>query len=132
MAWVTPYTDWSDGQMFTYNDWNRIAGNINHMYPAANIPTVTQNDFLTKQIWDTAIAALQTLIYVTGLAADVPGEDLTADTMNALESLIQGLYDRIALNLAQAVAVVYSGDDLYAAVSGSYPDVAENYVRGGS
>ena len=132
MAWITPYTDWSDGSMFTYEDWNRIAGNINYLYPAANVPTATHNDFLTKSMWDTALSGLQVLIYVSGLQSEVPSHDMTADNMNAMEDLIQALYDRIALNLAQGVAMVYAGDDIYSAGDGTYTGIAENYARGGT
>lgn len=131
MAWTTPFTGWSEENFFTFEDWNRIAGNINYLYAAANIPTATQNDFLTKAMWTAAINALQTLIYVTGLNADVPGTDMTAETMNTIEDLIQKLYDRIGLNLMQTVATAYSGDNLYVSESGSYPGVAEQYTRGG-
>lgn len=131
MAWVTPYTDWSDGNMFTYEDWNRIAGNINYLYSAANIPTATHNDFLTKAMWTAAINALQTLIYATGLNADVPGSTMNAEAINAIEDLIQQLYDRIGLNLRQTVATAFAGDDIYAANAGQYTDIAENYTRGG-
>lgn len=131
MAWVTPYTDWSEENRFTHEDWNRIAENINYLYSAANIPNVTQNDFLGRTIWAAAIDALQTLIYATGLQAETPGDDMTAETMNALESLIQQLYDRIALNLLQKIAMPYAGDDLFVANDGAYLEVTENYTRGG-
>ena len=131
MAWQTPYTSWSNGNMFTYEDMNRITGNINYLYPAANLPTVTQNDFLTVTLWHSVLGALQTLIFVSGVAADVPGDEMTADTMNDVEDLIQRIADRIELNIAQTVATVYSGDDVRAAESGGYTDVTENYVRGG-
>ena len=32
MAWQTPYTSWSNGNLFTYEDMNRITGNINYLY----------------------------------------------------------------------------------------------------
>ncbi len=132
MAWVTPYTEWSDGSMFTYEDWNRIAGNINYLYPSANVPTVTHNDFLTKAMWDAALSGLQILIYASGLQSEVPSYDMTADNMNTMEDLIQALYDRIALNLAQGVAMIYAGTDIYAASDGTYMGIAENYARGGA
>lgn len=131
MAWQTPYTSWSNGNLFTYEDMNRITGNINYLYPGANLPEVTQNSFLTVSLWHSVLNALQTLIYVSGLSADVPGDEMTADTMNDVEDLIQRLADRIELNLAQTVATVYTGDDVYVAESGGYTDVSENYVRGG-
>lgn len=32
MAWVTPKTDWSDGDYFDISDYNRIIGNVNYLY----------------------------------------------------------------------------------------------------
>lgn len=131
MAWQDPVTTWSNGNRFTYNDMNRIAGNVNFLYPSANLKDdYTQNDFLTTTQWSALTSALQDLIVTTGLSAEIPGEAMTADTINDIESLTQDLYDRIGLNNAQVVANIYTGDDLYAAATGQYTDVAENYTRG--
>ena len=131
MAWQTPYTTWSNGNRFTYDDMNRIAGNVNYLYPAASLKAdYTNNDILTTTQWAALLSALQDLIVTTGLSAEIPGEAMTADTINDIESLTQTLYDRIGLNNAQAVANIYTGDDLYAAATGQYTDVAENYTRG--
>lgn len=129
MAWQTPKTNWSNGNRFTYIDMNRITGNINYLYPGANLPTYTQNDFLTKNGWDALLSALDLLVTTSGLDATVPGDAMTGDTMNEVEGLILDLKERIELNAAQAVANIYAGDDIYTAAAGSYPN-AENYVRG--
>lgn len=132
MAWITPKTDWSNGNRFTFDDMNRIAGNVNFLYPAANLKADwTQNDMLTLSAWNDLLDALQTLIYASGVSASVPGSDMTGDTMNEVEDLIQRINDRIELNLAQAPATIYSGMyHLYAANSGAYVGVAMNYSRG--
>lgn len=130
MAWTTPVTNWSNGNNFTHDDMNRICGNINYLYPAAALPSYTQNDILTTNDWEDMAKALFTLIEVSGITGEVPVSNMTADTINAVEGLIQEIYDRINLNMAQEVATVYAGDDLYAAAMGSYTDIAENYVRG--
>lgn len=125
MAWQTPYTTWSNGNRFTYDDMNRIAGNVNYLYAAADLKDdYTNNDFLSASEWTALQAALQTLIATTGLSAEVPGDAMTADTINEVESLIQDLYDRITLNQAQAVAVVHVGQGYYTA------ETAQNYLRG--
>ncbi len=36
MAWITPKTNWASGEFFTYADYNRITGNIDHLYDAYN------------------------------------------------------------------------------------------------
>lgn len=129
MAWTTPFTNWSNGNRFTYNDMNRITGNINYLYPGASLPIYTQNDFLTRSGWDAVLSALDTLVLATGLDATVPGDAMTGDTMNEVEELIQRLHDRIELNARQYVASIYVGDGIYTAAVGAYPN-AENYVRG--
>lgn len=130
MAWQEPYVEWANGNMFTYEDMNRIVGNINYLYPSAGLSTYTQNDILGVADWAAVLAALSDLIRTSGLSAVVPGDAMTADTMNDVENLLQDLYDRIGLNAAQAPATIYAGDDLYAASTGSYTDIAENYSRG--
>lgn len=131
MAWITPKTNWSN-ELMTYSDMNRIAGNVNFLYPAANLKDdYTQNDYLTVARYAALESALSTLIAVSGYRGTVPAWSDTPETLNALESLIQGLNDRIALNLAQAPATIYAGQyHLYAAASGGYPGVAMNYSRG--
>lgn len=124
MAFTYTYTEWSNGNNFTYTDMNRINENINEMYPAAALPTYTNNDILTTMDWQDMINALQVLLSVSGVGGSLPGSTLTADTINEIESLIQAIYDRINLNNAQEVANIYANDDLYSA------DIAENYVRG--
>lgn len=129
MAWTYTYTDWSNGNNFTHDDMNRITGNINYLYPSAGLPTYTQNDILTTTDWTDVTDALSVLISVSGVGGSVPGDTMTADTMNEVEGLIQQIYDRINLNNAQAVANIYAGDDLYTASVGQY-STCDNYSRG--
>lgn len=131
MAWTYTKTDWSDGNRFTPGDMNRINGNINALYPDADLPeNETQNGFWTVAEFSAIEQALAALIATSGLNASVPGYAGTSDTINEIEDLTQRLHDRIALNLAQAPATIYAGDDLFASQSGQYPDVTENYSRG--
>lgn len=125
MAWITPVTTWSGSDRVTYTDLNRIAGNINYLYPLANLnDTYTQNDFFSVSDFAAWTSALEILVAVSGVNGSVPEWTGTAEGMNEIEGLVQAIGDRIELNLLQAPATVYSGDDLYA--SGA----PENYVRG--
>lgn len=125
MAWITPVTTWSGSDRVTYSDLNRIAGNINYLYPLANCKDdYTQNDFLTLSEFNKWTTALHLLVAVSGVNASVPGWSGTAEGFNELEELIEGINERIELNLRQAPATIYCGDDLYAS------DVPENFVRG--
>ena len=130
MSWQTPFTTWSNGDRFTYEDMNRITGNINVLYPAANLrEDYTQNDILTVSAYESLTDALNTVAQGAGITDTAPGYDGTADTFNQLESMILAVYDRLALNLKQKVANIYTGDGLYSAASGSYPN-CENHTRG--
>lgn len=125
MAWQTPVVTWSSVDRVTYDDLNRIAGNINYLYPLANLKDdYTQNDFFTSAEFAAWTSALEILVAVSGVTSSVPGWDSTPEFFNEIEGLIQALSDRIELNLRQAPATIYAGDDLY--VSGA----PENYVRG--
>lgn len=124
MTWITPVTDWSNGNRFTYEDMNRIAGNINHLSAAGIKDDYTQDDYLTAEAWLSLTTALSNLVAVTGLNRTVAGWEGTAETINSIEGLTQDLYDRIELINAQASATIYAGDNLYVA------QPVENYVRG--
>lgn len=131
MSWITPVIDWSESDRMTTTDINRIAGNLNYLYPAAALKeNYTQNDFITYEEWASIISSLSDLVTVSGLSADVPGFDMDAATFNAVEDLTADLSERIELNTAQAVATAYAGDDLYSAAAGSYTDTTDNYTRG--
>lgn len=130
MAWIEPKTNWSNERM-THADMNRIAGNVNYLYPAASLKDdYTNNDYLTAAQYADLTDALNSLILTSGYTGSVPAWSATPETLNELETLILGLYNRIALNLAQAVSTIYAGDDLYSAASGQYPNIAEDYSRG--
>lgn len=125
MAWQTPVITWSSMDRVTYDDLNRIADNINYLYPLANLTAnYTQNDFFSVSDFAAWTSALEILVAVSGVTADVPDWESTPEFFNELEGLIQQIYDRIELNLLQAPATIYSGDDLYASAE------PENYVRG--
>lgn len=125
MAWITPNTSWSAIDRVTYADLNRIADNINYLYPLANLSaSYTQNDFFSDTDFTAWTTALNTLVAVCGVTADVPDFESTPEFFNELEGLIQQLYDRIELNLLQAPATIYAGDDLYTSIP------TENYIRG--
>ena len=125
MSWITPNTSWSAIDRVTYADLNRIADNINYLYPLANLSaSYTQNDFFSDTDFTSWTTALNTLVAVSGVTADVPDFESTPEFFNELEGLIQQLYDRIELNLLQAPATIYAGDDLFTSTP------TENYIRG--
>lgn len=128
MAWVTPKTDWADTDYFTYADINRIDGNLNVLYPSADLKTDFDNDdIITVTQWQAVLDTLDTIIETTGYSIDAedtsPSMTAAAYNFNIVESLTQSLSDWIDLLNRQASARIYSGDDLY---SSARP---ENYSR---
>lgn len=133
MAWVTPKINWSDSDLCTHEDANRIAGNINFLAPGMNLKAnYTQGDFWTEAQIKAILSALSKLIVAVGLD-DEPilfQTAITADLLNEIEQQTLDLYNKLGLNAEQHVADIYAGDDLYTSHFGQYTDVAENYVRG--
>ena len=128
MAWVTPKTDWADTDYFTYADINRIDGNLNVLYPSADLKTDFDNDdIITVTQCQAVLDTLDTIIETTGYSIDAedtpPSMTAAAYNFNIIESLTQSLSDWIDLLNRQASARIYSGDDLYSSA------LPENYSR---
>ena len=128
MAWTTPKTDWAETDFFTYVDANRITGNLNHIYPSADLKDDYDNEeVITVSEWTAVLDALDAIIEETGYTIDAealaPSMIAAAYNFNIVESLTQSLSDWIDLLNRQASARIYSGDDLY---SSARP---ENYSR---
>jgi hypothetical protein len=116
MKWNEPKTDWTSSDRVTPSDMNRICGNLNVLLPTGNLKEdFTFNDFVTVSQWQSILTALNQLSAVTGLNAPLPGSDMTAETFNQVEGLIQMFKDRIEVLLNQTKASSYSGDSIYAA-----------------
>lgn len=132
MAWIQPKTDWVQSDHVTYEDLNRIFGNVNILAGSAMKEDFTKNDFLTAQQWDQLISCLRSLELATRVVAvvssvtsvTVPGRDMTAQTFNDAETLTLALRERIAYMFRQKAAIGYAGDPIYAST------VPDNYTRG--
>jgi hypothetical protein len=116
MTWKEPKTDWTASDRVTPSDMNRICGNLNVLLPTGNLKEdFSLNDFVTIADWNQILTTLNQLSAVTGLTAPLPGSDMTAETFNQVEGLIQQFKDRIGVLLNQTKASSYSGDLIYAA-----------------
>lgn len=125
MAWIEPKTDWTDADHVTYQDMNRIMGNINYLLPSADLKDdYTQNDFVKAAEWAALLSAMSILAQSMLLSLQVPGNEMTSSTFNDVESITALLKERQDLIFAQEVATIYAGDGWRSA------EPAENYVRG--
>lgn len=122
MAWNGVKKDWSNSDIVSSDDLNRINANIRYLYPLANLKVnYTKNDFLTLQEWNAMLAALSSLKAAERITTPLPANSMVPATFNSLESLVEELYERQILLTKQHKADVYPQDLLYA---------GENYVRG--
>lgn len=125
MTWITPKTDWSPNDNVTYEDMNRISGNINYLYQQTIIRAdYTENDIVTLSEWKAIIDAVLNLAKGLGVINTVPDMDITADNFNDVEELTLATKEMIELIFKQTSANIYAGDDLYIS------DSPENYTRG--
>lgn len=114
MAWITPKTDWSEIDRCTYDDMNRIAGNLNELGGTSLKADYTQDDVPTKAEWTLIVTAVNNLVESEGYhTEDVPNMSATALNFNVVEGLTQEIYDWIELKQKQHDAAIYSGDAVY-------------------
>ena len=131
MAWIEPITTWGDGDVYTYEDWNRVIIDGDILLPLGNLDSymMTENDFLTVEAWDFVVNALYDRAVDIGLRPTKPGSAMISDNFNALELLLILIKEQEELLERQADSIVYVGDDVYASSMGQYTNVTENYVR---
>jgi hypothetical protein len=116
MTWINPKTDWSGADRVTSSDMNRICGNLNVVYPDGKLKDdYTDNDFVTISQLHQILAALQTMLAVTGLPQPALGNEMTSETFSQVEDLTLQIRNQILYLLDQTKAASYSGDLVYAA-----------------
>ena len=119
MAWIDPVTDRTGGEYMTYEDCNRITGNILYLDSTAILPAdTTENAILTDWI-AVVTTALQSLCLKLGLTYSGVTQLWTYDNIDKIESLCQDCYDRTELLAKQNTLTVYSGE-LYSAQGDYY------------
>lgn len=130
-TWQEPFTSWTPNSRVTYEDMNRIAGNINYLLPSANLyDQYTASDFVTVTDWENICNALIRLITLSNVNEYFSLTwSLTSGVFNRIERITGAIYDALTIYDLQHVADNYAGDDLYASSWGSYGNT-ENYVRG--
>ena len=107
MAWVTPVTDRTSGtDMMTYEDMNRLSGNVSHLYNYAvghgytveggdvDKTSWTQNDIITKSNWDSLLSVLSAVRNAAGLS-DASGGLLYWSDVNTFETYTLETYTHI-------------------------------------
>ena len=70
---------------------------------------------MTISQWHQILAALQTMLAVTGLPQPALGNEMTSETFSQVEDLTLQIRNQILYLLDQTKAAAYSGDLVYAA-----------------
>lgn len=117
VGWQTPKTDWTTADLVTYEDMNRIGGNLNYLLNGATEETIkedwTQDDFVNIRDWKAIIGAIKALaIWVEIPALPVPTTELSANNFNLAELAILSLQRPVELRWKQTNN--YFNDDIYA------------------
>ena len=105
MAWITPVTDRTSGSsMMTYEDMNRITGNIGFLYDLCRSDGITiagsrisktswaQNDIITRANWSNLLTCLGNARNAVGYIAADPTYLMTWDNINEVERQTQAVY----------------------------------------
>ena len=117
LGWQTPYTNWSTGSFVTHEDMNRIGGNLNYLLNGATEATIkedwTQDDFVTRQAWQSICVAIKALAIWVGIP-NLPGPttELSAENFNLAEIAILTLQRPVELRWRQFGK--YLNDDVFA------------------
>lgn len=105
MAWITPVTDRTSGSaMLTYEDMNRITGNIGYLYDLCQSMGITiagsrisktewtQNDIISVSDWSNLLTCLGNARNAVGYIATDPTYLMTWDNINEVEKQTQAVY----------------------------------------
>lgn len=108
MAWITPVTDRTSGSaMMTYEDMNRITGNIGYLYDLCRSESITiagsrisktewtQNDIITVSDWSNLLTCLSNARNAVGYVATDPTYLMTWDNINEVERQTRAVYSII-------------------------------------
>lgn len=121
VTWQDPITIWGDGDRYTYNDWNRIVYDAAWLLEAIEYEHYdeqtflqswkkTITDFLTQQDWTYMRMILLMINSRLGNTVIAPGNTVTAQDFNLMETLLLRAKNKID----QQIAMQYTNDGLYA------------------
>ena len=93
---------------------NRIAGNINPIFPAANLfDKYTENQYVTLSQWEKIISSLKVLSSTINLSVELPTEEAISGNFNIVGEITIKCKKRIDLIAQQNVAKIYAGNDIF-------------------
>lgn len=112
MAWIEPVTDrQSGGSLMTYEDMNRITGNVAYLQEALlgsatmSKTTWTRDDFISVTIWHEIIDSIDEMADMLGVINLGMTDEMIYTNINYVESLCLQIYN--ALNNQVEDVTVY-------------------------
>lgn len=128
IGWQEPFTGWTLGSLVSYEDMNRIGGNLNWLLNQSTEESVketwTQDDFVTLNDWKVIVGAIKALSLWAGVEVEVPTTDLSPENYNRAESATLRLKNPVELIWSQENR--YFNDDVFVSA-----DTLMDYVGGG-
>ena len=111
MAWITPKTDWSQGDQVTKDDMNRIAGNLNYLTATASCRTTyTSDDYVYLSDWSDIRDAVQAVQDFLEMEENLPDDSVTSYNFNLVETFCEEAKPLVDLIRKQALANKYAGE----------------------
>ena len=92
MAWQEPYTEWSAGDSVTYEDMNRITGNLNYLLNSETLPEYGEHGVLWLTGWNSILAAVEQVRRDLGMEQAEITNETTAVNFSELETFIYEAY----------------------------------------
>ena len=100
--WTTPVTNRTSGSaLMTYNDMNRITGNVaylqEYIYGSPLIPKTswTRNDIIERQLWVDMIASIAEMANMAGATIATLTNNMHYENINNVESACKAVYDNL-------------------------------------
>lgn len=128
IGWQEPFTDWTPGSLVSYEDMNRIGGNLNWLLNQSTEESVketwTQDDLVRVDDWKVIIGAIKALSLWAGVEVEIPTTALSPVNFNRAESATLRLKDPVELIWSQENR--YFNDDVFVSAN-----TLMDYVGGG-
>lgn len=123
MAWQEPTLDWSSADRFTFEDMNRICGNLNDLAGDNSLKTTwTNNDFLSLDAWKAVTARIAQLTAAANLNPVLIDTRVTAENVQEIEQAAADVKVYFDLVVAASKYPLYT-NQTYAGMT---------YARGGA
>lgn len=112
MAWQTPKTNWSSVDNATYEDMNRICGNINYLLGEEVLTKVyTADDYVYLPEWLAIVGAFMLVQVAAGIVdPEKPTDAITSYNFNLIESVCLLAKPVIDYKRSQENALNYVGE----------------------